>query len=64
MAVVMEAASALWNCCCRRVTLRATLKKSIASQVHASHPVKNCAHWVPVSERRTSESGLRFASQA
>lgn len=33
----MEAASALWNCTCRRVTLRATLKKSIASQVQASH---------------------------
>jgi hypothetical protein len=33
----MEAASALWNCSCKRVTLRATLKKSIASQVQASH---------------------------
>ena len=30
----------------------------------STYPVKNCAHWVPVSESRTSKSGLCFASRA
>lgn len=29
-----------------------------------SYPVKNCAHWTPVSESITSKSGLRFSSWA
>jgi len=39
------------NCAESAVTLRLTLKKSIASHVHASHPTQKKAHWSGVTSR-------------
>lgn len=75
IAVVMSWADLL-NWTWRLVMLRETLKKSIASHVHANHlhqmvrlvllrcvpcdgyPEKNWAHWMKVSPRMHSKSGL------
>jgi hypothetical protein len=51
-------ASLMLNCFWREPTLSEVEKKSIASHVQASHPVRKCTHWSQVRLASTVMSGM------